>query len=157
MAKRTKSSPGNRQMLCHLGFVRQAGPPCGIYGKDHTFYDGGELLRNSTGGCCLLVRCGPEVSGEPQDQRLGRKAGRARTPWNPKDKLDPSRLATSNNTGGLQRELALFTTEPHTHLAQASGKLEEVIEQELKELRACGLCSNKMCQQIGDNVPELQG
>lgn len=47
--------------------------------------------------------------------------------------------------------------EPHTRLAQASEKLKEVIEQELKELRACCLCYNKMCPQIGDNVPELQG
>lgn len=48
-----------------------------------------------------------------------------------KDKLDPSRLVTSDlrDTGGLEKELVLFTThtDPHIHLAQDSEQLKEVI------------------------------
>ena len=50
------------------------------------------------------------------------------------DKLGPSRLVTSapRDTGGLQKELVLFTThaDPHTPLAQDSEQLKEVIQQE---------------------------
>ncbi|CAN0371094.1 unnamed protein product, partial [Rangifer tarandus platyrhynchus] len=63
-------------------------------------------------------------------------------------------------TGGLQKELLLFTThaDPHTHLAQDSEQLKEVTQEKLEELWVRLLpCTTKMCQQISDNTPETQG
>ncbi|CAI9167991.1 unnamed protein product [Rangifer tarandus platyrhynchus] len=105
---------------------------------------------------CLQVSQPQELPVEQEQLESIQRRGES------KDKLDPSRLVTSDlrDTGGLQKELLLFTThaDPHTHLAQDSEQLKEVTQEKLEELWVRLLpCTTKMCQQISDNTPETQG
>lgn len=89
MAERTKSSPGNRQMLCYLGFVRQAEPPCGIYGKDHTLYDSGScwgILREAVASLFAVgLKSLESLRTSGWEEKLGERehTGAQRTNWSP--------------------------------------------------------------------------